>query len=211
MGCGNSEMKDPRAAVPGYIPSDVPSTASHQTWDMSGSQGTPDLPRINMLPLRSGSYGLDDHAGVSSHAMTRLGGLAAGDSIRALEGPVLARRDVPLNINHSIVANGLSPEESNILFVDGLPTDCTRREVGHLFRPFIGFKEIRVVHKEPRRTGDKARVLCFVEFDNAKCALTALEALQGYKFDDKKPDAPVLRIQLVKFPFRPASVHDAQR
>ncbi|CAL9211119.1 unnamed protein product [Musa hybrid cultivar] len=200
---------DPRAAVPGYIPSDAPSTASHQTWDVSGSQGTPDLPRINMLPLRSGSYGLDDHAGVSSHVMTRLGGLAAGDSIRALEGPVLARRDVPLNINHNIVANGLSPEESNILFVDGLPTDCTRREVGHLFRPFIGFKEIRVVHKEPRRTGDKARVLCFVEFDNAKCALTALEALQGYKFDDKKPDAPVLRIQLVKFPFRPASVHDA--
>ncbi|CAL9773041.1 unnamed protein product [Musa acuminata subsp. burmannicoides] len=111
---------DPRAAVPGYIPSDVPSTASHQTWDVSGSQGTPDLPRINMLPLRSGSYGLDDHAGVSSHSMTRLGGLAAGDSIRALEGPVLARRDVPLNINHNIVANGLSPEESNILFVDGL-------------------------------------------------------------------------------------------
>ncbi|THU61151.1 hypothetical protein C4D60_Mb07t20260 [Musa balbisiana] len=178
---------DPRAAVPGYIPSDVPSTASHQTWDVSGSQGTPDLPRINMLPLRSSSYGLDDHAGVSSHAMTRLGGLAAGDSIRALEGPALARRDVPLNINHNIVANGLSPEESNILFVDGLPTDCTRRE-----------------------TGDKARVLCFVEFDNAKCALTALEALQGYKFDDKKPDAPVLRIQLVKFPFRPATVQDAQ-
>ncbi|URE18497.1 Protein kinase C terminal domain [Musa troglodytarum] len=183
-----SMERDPRAAVPGYIPSDVPSTASHQTWDVSGSQGTPDLPRINMLPLRSGGYGLDDHAGVSSHAMTRLGGLAAGDSIRALEGPGLTRRDVPLNINHSIVANGLSPEESNILFVDGLPTDCTRRE-----------------------TGDKARVLCFVEFDNAKCALTALEALQGYKFDDKKPDAPVLRIQLVKFPFRPASVHDAQR
>lgn len=41
-------MIDPRAAVPGYIPSDVPSTASHQTWDVSGSQGTPDLPRINV-------------------------------------------------------------------------------------------------------------------------------------------------------------------
>ncbi|KAJ6994629.1 collagen alpha-1(IV) chain-like isoform X3 [Populus alba x Populus x berolinensis] len=49
--------------------------------------------------------------------------------------------------------------ESNILFVDGLPTDCTRREVGRiligyypdLFRPFIGYKEIRVVHKEARK------------------------------------------------------------
>ncbi|RRT63510.1 hypothetical protein BHE74_00042713 [Ensete ventricosum] len=162
-------MIDPRAALPGYIPSDVPSTVSQQTWDMSGSQGTPELPRTNvgihraltnaylMLPLRSGSYGLDDHAGVSSHAMTRLGGLASGGSIRALEGPALARRDVPLSINHNIMANGISPEESNILFVDGLPTDCTRREVGHLFRPFIGFKEIRVVHKGPRR-------VCFLIF-----------------------------------------------
>ncbi|KAL6556688.1 hypothetical protein OROGR_005976 [Orobanche gracilis] len=93
-------------------------------------------------------------------------------------------------------------EMSNILFVDGLPTDCTRRELGHLFRPFIGFRELRVVHKEPRRRGDKAMVLCFVEFTEAKCALTALEALQGYKFDDKKPDSPPLKIHFAHFPFR---------
>uniref|UniRef100_I1JTZ6 RRM domain-containing protein n=1 Tax=Glycine max TaxID=3847 RepID=I1JTZ6_SOYBN len=45
----------------------------------------------------------------------------------------------------------ISAADSNILFVGGLPKDCTRREVGHLFRPFIGYKDIRVVHKEPRR------------------------------------------------------------
>lgn len=96
--------------------------------------------------------------------------------------------------------------QSNVLFVDGLPTDCSRREVGHLFRPFIGFKDIRVVHKEPRRSGDKAMVLCFVEFDDGKCALTAMEALQGYKFDDKKPESPELKIYFAHFPFRlPAS------
>ncbi|XP_073265893.1 uncharacterized protein [Populus alba] len=70
--------------------------------------------------------------------------------------------------------------ESNILFVDGLPTDCTRREVGHLFRPFIGYKEIRVVHKEARKSGDRVTVLCFVEFTDANCAATAMEALQGF-------------------------------
>ncbi|KAK5814116.1 hypothetical protein PVK06_029568 [Gossypium arboreum] len=69
--------------------------------------------------------------------------------------------------------------DSNILFVDGLPTNCTRREVGHLFRPFAGYKDIKVVHKEPRRRGDRAMVLCFVEFDDSKCAMTAMAALQG--------------------------------
>ncbi|KAG4136239.1 hypothetical protein ERO13_D08G268700v2 [Gossypium hirsutum] len=91
--------------------------------------------------------------------------------------------------------------DSNILFVDGLPTNCTRREVGHLFRPFTGYKDIKVVHKEPRRRGDRAMVLCFVEFDDSKCAMTAMAALQGYKFDDKKPDSPALRIQFAHFPF----------
>ncbi|KAG7024360.1 RNA-binding protein 1, partial [Cucurbita argyrosperma subsp. argyrosperma] len=96
----------------------------------------------------------------------------------------------------------ISSRESNIIFVDGLPTDCTRREVGHLFRPFIGYKDIRVVHKEPRRRGDKATVLCFVEFIEARYARAAMEALQGYKFDDKKPDSPALKIQFAHFPFR---------
>ncbi|CAL5051034.1 unnamed protein product [Urochloa decumbens] len=54
---------------------------------------------------------------------------------------------------HSPLPNldGPSEDESNILFVDCLPTDCTRREVAHLFRLFDGFKDIRLVHKEPRR------------------------------------------------------------
>ncbi|XP_050364456.1 RNA-binding protein 2-like [Argentina anserina] len=98
--------------------------------------------------------------------------------------------------------------ESNILFVDGLPTDCTRREVGHLFRPFIVFQEIKVVHKEPRRSGDKAMVLCFVGFKDPKCALIAMEVLHGYKFDDKKPDSLPLRIQFAHFPFRLPSDSD---
>ncbi|GAB4854472.1 hypothetical protein Ancab_023055 [Ancistrocladus abbreviatus] len=135
----------------------------------------------------------------------------------ALENPDLIRqrRDIPVGLSPHIPdttyerhesfrkADGLAApaEKSNILFVDGLPNDCTRREVGHLFRPFIGYKDIKVVHKEPRRSGDKAMVFCFVEFDDSKCALTAMEALQGYKFDDKKPDSPVLRIHFAEFPF----------
>ena len=92
--------------------------------------------------------------------------------------------------------------ESNILFVDGLPKYCTRWETGHIFLPFIDFKGIKVVHKEPIcNSGDKAMVLCFVEFNDARCSRTALEALQGYIFVDKKPDSPALGIQFAPFPF----------
>lgn len=131
------------------------------------------------------------------------------------EEPALLRREVALGVKPGSIdferteplrkSEGRLADETNILFVDGLPSNCTRREVAHLFRPFIGFKEIRVVHKEARRAGDKAYVLCFVEFEDSKCALTAQQALQGYKFDDKKPDAPVLRIEFAKFPFLPPS------
>ncbi len=32
----------------------------------------------------------------------------------------------------------------------------------------------------------------------------------GYKFDDKKPDAPALSIQFAHFPFRQPSDHDEE-
>ncbi|KAJ4952743.1 hypothetical protein NE237_029575 [Protea cynaroides] len=214
-----------RTAFPGYLPSNSSLTSHHLTSnDLRGSSS--DYLQKDVLSLRPGAYGLDDISGIASHAALVPGGLAAGANIKMfpspLEDPALIsqRRDVALGINPSMPgilsdrpnslrkSDSLSVEESNILFVDGLPTDCTRREVAHLFRPFIGFKEIRLVHKEPRRTGDKAMVFCFIEFDDAKCAGTALEALQGYRFDDKKPDAPLLRIQFAHFPFRPPSDHD---
>ncbi|XP_024535289.1 nuclear speckle RNA-binding protein A isoform X1 [Selaginella moellendorffii] len=81
-----------------------------------------------------------------------------------------------LNIN---TGDGLPHDASSTLFVDGLPSDCTRREAAHIFRPFIGFKEVRLVHKDAKRATGEKLVLCFVEFMDAKCAATALEALQG--------------------------------
>ncbi|XP_021835361.1 RNA-binding protein 1 isoform X2 [Spinacia oleracea] len=175
--------------------------------------------------MRSRVYGLDDISGFAARSEPVIGGLAAGMSTRgyasSLEDPVLIsqRRDIPLGISSLPPGNpdmiyerpnsqrrvdslSLQEAESNILFVNGLPTDCTRREVGHIFRPFIGFKDIKVIHREPRRSGDKAMVLCFVEFSDSKCALTAMEALNGYKFDDKKPESSILKINFAHFPFR---------
>ncbi|XVE70879.1 hypothetical protein DITRI_Ditri10aG0105600 [Diplodiscus trichospermus] len=169
--------------------------------------------------------GLSPSAGV--HPEPSLGAVSAGTSIKDYPSPeddsnlIGQRQDGPPGMRPGIpdavdekpasMGNGDGAGESNILFVDGLPTDCTRREVGHLFRPFSGYKEIKVIHKEPRHSGDRAMVLCFVEFDDSKCAITAMRALQGYKFDDKKLESQALRIRFAHFPFRLRADRDDQQ
>ncbi|KAA8538723.1 hypothetical protein F0562_028296 [Nyssa sinensis] len=217
----------PRPSFPGYFPSEPSLLTSHHLWSSNDLQGSSsDYLQRDIIPLQPGAYGLDDITGIGVRPEPSLGGLTAGAVIKGYPSPLQdpsllnKKQDVAVGIGPGIPdliierpGNGLPVPsgESNILFVDGLPDDCSRREVGHLFRPFIGFREIRVVHKEIRRCGEKAMVLCFVEFNDAKCALTALEALQGYKFDNKKPDSAVLRIHFAHFPFRLPSDHDEQR
>ncbi|XP_031475986.1 nuclear speckle RNA-binding protein A-like isoform X1 [Nymphaea colorata] len=207
------------ANFPGYSTSENSSFAGQHLW------------RAGDLPLSSSDFGHNnipslkstphhfDAMGIGDLPRSGVGGVDAGTSLAGLSNSfddqfLLNRRRDLLGIDsavppvlseraHSLAKSDVLSECTNILFVEGLPSDCTRREVSHLFRPFIGFKEIRVIHKECRRLGEKAFVICFVEFKDEKCAATALEALQGYRFDDKKPDSPVLRIQFARFPFRP--------
>ncbi|KAI3457972.1 hypothetical protein Pfo_014635 [Paulownia fortunei] len=72
----------------------------------------------------------------------------------------------------------LSARSRNTLFVEGLAANCTRREVSHIFRPFVGYKEVRLVTKEPRHPGGDPLVLCFVDFQSPAHAATAMDALQ---------------------------------
>nr|GME14162.1 RNA-binding protein 2-like [Ipomoea batatas] len=44
----------------------------------------------------------------------------------------------------------LPPDASSTLYVEGLPPDSTKREVAHIFRPFVGYKEVRLVRKESK-------------------------------------------------------------
>ncbi|OVA14750.1 RNA recognition motif domain [Macleaya cordata] len=94
----------------------------------------------------------------------------------------------------------LPPDASNTLFVEGLPANCTRREVSHIFRPFVGFREVRLVSKESRHPGGEPLVLCFVDFGTPAQAATALDALQGYKFDEHDRDSAILRLQFARYP-----------
>ncbi|PWZ05122.1 Nuclear speckle RNA-binding protein B [Zea mays] len=100
--------------------------------------------------------------------------------------------------HHSSIPNfdGPSENESNILFVDCLPTDCTRREVARILPAYYCPASYFFIF-----SGDKAYVLCFVEFENAKFARTPMQALQGYRFDDRKPDDRCLEIHFARFPF----------
>ncbi|KAJ9174300.1 hypothetical protein P3X46_017337 [Hevea brasiliensis] len=94
----------------------------------------------------------------------------------------------------------LPPDATSTLFVEGLPSDCTRREVSHIFRPFVGYKEVRLVSKESRRPGGDPLVLCFVDFLSPAHAATAMDALQGYKFDEHDRDSVHLRLQFARYP-----------
>ncbi|TYJ36156.1 hypothetical protein E1A91_A05G288700v1 [Gossypium mustelinum] len=94
----------------------------------------------------------------------------------------------------------LPPDASNTLYVEGFPPDSTRREVAHIFRPFVGYKEVRLVSKEPRQRGGDPILLCFVDFSSPACAATAMSALQGYKMDEHDPDSNYLRLQFSRYP-----------
>uniref|UniRef100_A0ACD6A9U7 Uncharacterized protein n=1 Tax=Avena sativa TaxID=4498 RepID=A0ACD6A9U7_AVESA len=136
----------------------------------------------------------------------------AGGSIRPAEGandgyqpddrPVVAAGG--MDGRSTGFAGGISepplpPDASNTLFIEGIPTDCERREVSHIFRPFVGFQEVRLVTKDPRHPGGDPIVLCFVDFANAAQAAIAMEALQGYKFDEHDRSSPHLRLQYARF------------
>ncbi|XP_075508250.1 RNA-binding protein 2-like [Primulina tabacum] len=217
----------PNPSFPGFLLPEQSTMSSYNQYNHKID--SLDFLQKDILPSRPGCLGINDISTIRSERGAS--GLTAGASIRgnpySFDDPNFLghRRDVNSgtgsaipNVNYerpnSVRSSDGPPVpggQSNVLFVDGLPTDCSRREIGHIFRPFIGFRELRVVHKEPRRRGDKAMVLCFVEFTDAKCALTALEALQGYKFDDKKPDSHILIIHFAHFPFRLPSEGEERR
>ncbi|KAG2319606.1 hypothetical protein Bca52824_012819 [Brassica carinata] len=94
----------------------------------------------------------------------------------------------------------LPPDASSTLFVEGLPSDCSLREVAHIFRPFSGYKEVRLVTKDSKQRNGDPFVLCFVDFENPACAATARNALQGYRMDEEERDSKVLRIQFSRNP-----------
>lgn len=54
---------------------------------------------------------------------------------------------------------------TNTIYVEGIPIDSTEREVSHIFRPFRGFKSVRLIPREI--SPDERVILCFADFENS--------------------------------------------
>jgi RNA recognition motif-containing protein len=71
-------------------------------------------------------------------------------------------------------------QATNIVYVEGLPNDVSEREVAHIFRPFPGFKSVRLITKDKK--GEKS-ILCFADFEDVIQSTICINTLQGYRFD----------------------------
>ncbi|GJW49110.1 RNA-binding protein 1-like protein [Tanacetum coccineum] len=129
----------------------------------------------------------------------RLMGMAlAGMDLAVAAAAAAKARDTGLAGGRPGIA--LPRDASNTLFVEGLPSNCSRREVAHIFRPFVGYKEVRLVTKESRHSSGDPLVLCFIDFESPAEAATAKDALHGYKFDEHDRDSGILRMQFARNP-----------
>ena len=92
--------------------------------------------------------------------------------------------NVFFNYNKNIIRllNNLDPNATNTIYVEGIPLDAKEREVAHIFRPFPGFINLRLVKKEKN---GRLMNLCFVDFENILQSTICIATLQGYKFDKK--------------------------
>eukprot|EP00993_Chasmostoma_nieuportense_P006019 NODE_6630_length_515_cov_100.881443_g6464_i0.p1 GENE.NODE_6630_length_515_cov_100.881443_g6464_i0~~NODE_6630_length_515_cov_100.881443_g6464_i0.p1 ORF type:complete len:134 (+),score=15.94 NODE_6630_length_515_cov_100.881443_g6464_i0:58-459(+) len=84
------------------------------------------------------------------------------------------------------------------LYVEGVPTDANEREVAHIFRPFIGFRDVRLVRRDSKRNPGTQFIICFAEFEQKLQADYCLSILQGYTFSKSDPPEKGLRLQHAK-------------
>jgi RNA recognition motif-containing protein len=64
------------------------------------------------------------------------------------------------------------PSDANkTLYVDGVPIDSNEREVAHIFRPFPGFENVKLIKKTSH--SGREFYYCFVEFEDPVCATIA--------------------------------------
>ena len=74
----------------------------------------------------------------------------------------------------------LDPNATSNVYVEGIPIDATEREVSHIFRPYPGYKGLRLIEKE--KNGKKT-FIGFVDFENVIQSTVCINTLQGYRFD----------------------------
>jgi hypothetical protein len=81
--------------------------------------------------------------------------------------------NIPADPVGRMETNNKTTKSCNILFLNRLPPDLTRRELHFLFCWLPNFQTVRVVHKS-------AEVIAFVEFVDAASAYVAMTIMQGF-------------------------------
>uniref|UniRef100_A0A0E0IMN0 RRM domain-containing protein n=1 Tax=Oryza nivara TaxID=4536 RepID=A0A0E0IMN0_ORYNI len=107
----------------------------------------------------------------SFNIWTTLMSYVAGTNQSAIPLGGMARYSVGMDSGN----HGATRTESRTLYVEGLPSNCTKREVAHIFRPFSGFREVRMVNKESRH----AISLMNMTMSLPTCAYNSLSLLAG--------------------------------
>ena len=76
----------------------------------------------------------------------------------------------------------IPPNATNTVYVEGIPSDATEREVSHIFRPFPGFQTMRLIQRDKKHSSEKV-VFCFADFESPLQTTVVINTLQGYRFD----------------------------
>lgn len=79
-----------------------------------------------------------------------------------------------------------------------MPCNIHEREVAHIFRPFTGYLECRLIPIGRKMGSDAKTHNVFVDFDTREQAAHALGTLQGYKVDLKDPSMGAIRLEFAK-------------
>ena len=116
--------------------------------------------------------------------------------------PIMYQNNNMMMQNDVAIANGLAQQlnaskyakpfhvpdnATNVLYVEGVPTDSTEREVAHIFRPYPGYQCVRLIFKE---LNGRKFFWCFVDFDNEVNATIAMQSQKGYRFH-KRDQSPL--------------------
>ncbi|KAI3820362.1 hypothetical protein L1987_07908 [Smallanthus sonchifolius] len=150
--------------------------------------------------VSGGITGMHSHPLLDPVAMARGGPMGPDLAANGRAFPVDLHSPVNLMARPTRDTLPLPADASSTIYIEGLPSNCTRREVAHIFRPFVGYKEVRLVSKESKHRGGDPLIISFVDFTTPACAATAMSALQGYKMDEHDPSSASLRLQFSKHP-----------
>ena len=118
-----------------------------------GMAGGNNQPRLHSPPSQS----------VSTLPVSDQTAQAIGNQIRSLFMKIEGSETAATSVDESKILP-IPKNATNTVYVQGIPTDASEREVAHIFRPFVGFKTVRLIPRE-KRHGEKV-ILCFADFEN---------------------------------------------